>query len=328
MIAKDPYLSIISPVYEAESIVDELVKRIKEVTNKITENFEIILVEDGSQDQSWEKIKENCKADKRLKGIKFSRNFGQHNAITAGLKESKGKYAIVMDCDLQDNPKYIPDMIKKAEDGFDIVYSIKKGRKHGIIKNFIALLFHKVHNWLIDNKSMSSSELVGAFSLINRKVIDAFCECNEYHRTYINVINWTGFSSTTIFIKHDERYAGESSYNFSKSIKLALDSIVSYSNRLLILTTYIGFIFSILGFISILYIISLSIRIGLQPGWASITVLIVFCTGLILISLGILGIYIGKIFEQAKHRPLYLVEEILNVDAIANENFEKQHIMN
>jgi dolichol-phosphate mannosyltransferase len=312
MTDEKPYLSIVSPVYQAEGILDELVKRITEEVTRITEEFEIVLVEDGSSDQSWKKIEKNCKADKRVKGIKLSRNFGQHYAITAGLQESNGDYVVVMDCDLQDNPKYIIDLINKSKEGFDIVHTVKDVRNHGVIKNLFAGCFHKVFNWLINDKRMSSDEQVGAFSLLSRKVVDAFCEYPEYHRAYLNVLRWLGFSNTRILVEHDKRYHGKTSYSFTKSITLALDSVVSHSNKFLLVSIYIGFVFAMFGFLSIIYIIIKSIASGFQPGWASTTVLIIFCTGLILISLGITGIYIGKIFLQAKGRPLYLIDKKLN----------------
>ena len=305
-------ISIVSPVYQAEGIVDELVKRITNEVTKITKEFEIILVEDGSTDKSWQKIEENCKKDKRVKGIKLSRNFGQHYAITAGLKVSQGDYVVVMDCDLQDNPKYIVEMYKKSKEGYDVIYTVKKVRKHSVIKNFFGVSFHRVFNWMINDKGIQGNKQIGNFSLISRKVVDSFCKYPEYHRAYLNVIYWMGFSNAKITIKHDERYQGKTSYSFIKLITLALDSIVSHSNKLLLVSIYTGFVFSMMGFISIIYIMIKSITYGYQPGWASTTVLIVFCTGLILTSLGITGVYIGKIFEQVKHRPLYLIDKKLN----------------
>jgi len=312
MVENKAYLSVVSPVYLAEGIVDELVKRITEEVSKITQDYEIILVDDGSEDKSWQKIEENCNKDKCVKGIKLSRNFGQHYAITAGLKESNGDYVVVMDCDLQDNPRYIAALLNKAKDGYEIIYTVKKVRKHGIVKNFFSSCFHKVNNWLVNDTRISSYDKVGAFTLISRKVVEAFCDYNEYHRAYLPVLRWLGFSNTIIPVKHEKRYLGKTSYSFSKSITLALDGIVSHSNKLLLVSIYIGFVFAMLGFLSIIYIIIKSIEVGYQPGWASIAVLIVFCTGLILISLGVIGVYIGKIFLQAKRRPLYLIDKKLN----------------
>jgi len=307
-------ISVVSPVYQAEEIVDELVKRIKKEITKITDTYEIILVEDGSLDKSWQKIKENCKADKRVKGIKLSRNFGQHYAISAGLKESSGDYVIVMDCDLQDNPKYIPDLLSKSKEGYDIVFTIHKERKHGKLKNFFSGLFYLIFNCLIGNKNLRSSGQLGAYSLITRKVVDAFSQFNDYHRQYLPILHWLGFSNAYINIEHGKRFKGKTSYNFIKLITLAIDSIVSQTEKLLQLSIYGGFVFALVGFLSIIYIVIKAIVNGFQPGWASTTVLIIFATGLILMSLGIVSIYIGKMFNQTKRRPLYLIDEKMNMD--------------
>src|SRR3990172_5559993 len=144
-----PSLSIVSPVYRAEEIVDELVARIALEVSRFETNYEIILVDDGSPDNSWRRIEENCRMNSRVKGIKLSRNFGQHHAIAAGLAESKGAYVVVMDCDLQDNPGYIQQLVRKAKDGVDIVYTVKQERNHGRIKNLFAEMFHRIFNWLV-----------------------------------------------------------------------------------------------------------------------------------------------------------------------------------
>ena len=317
MTDQNPYISIVSPVYLAEEIVDELVRRLIEEISKITDNFEIILVEDGGPDQSWQKIEENCKIDERVKGIKLSRNFGQHYAISAGLRESSGDYVVVMDCDLQDNPKYIPELLRKSKEGYDIVYTMQRIRKHGKLKNAFAGLFHKLFNWLVGNKNLHSSRQVGAFSLLSQKVVDAFCSFNDYHRHYLSILRWLGFSKTHITIDHEKRYKGQTSYTFQKLTSLAIDGIISQTEKFLRLSIYSGFVFALLGFISIIYILARYFATGFQSGWASTTVLIIFSTGLILISLGIIGVYIGKIFEQTKGRPLYLIDKKINM-GIAN----------
>lgn len=311
---KIPFLSIISPVYKAEEIVNELVKRIKEEVSLITEDFEIILIEDGSPDQSWNKIEENCKLDNRVKGIKLSRNFGQHYAISAGLKESRGDYVVLMDCDLQDNPKYIPEMLQKSKEGnFDIIFTLHSDRKHKVLKNIFANLFHIFYNWLVGNKSLENNGKIGTYSLLTRKVVEAFCEFNDYHRHYLSVIRWLGFSKGFIEIEHEERFSGKTSYTFFKLVVLAVDGIVSQTKKLLLLSVFSGFIMAFIGVISIIYIVMKSITEGFQPGWASTMVLIIFSTGIILISLGIVGIYVGKIFDQVKERPLYIIDKRINI---------------
>ena len=307
-----PLLSIVSPVYKAEAIVDELVKRIKEEVSKITEDYEIVLIEDGSPDKSWEKIEEICKTEKRVKGIKLSRNFGQHYAITAGLAESKGEYVVVMDCDLQDNPKYIKELLDKAKEGYDIVNTVKITRKHSSIKNFLAGCFHRFFNFLLGRKELHGDAMIGAYSLITRKVVDAYASISDYYRPYTASLQWLGFSKVMIEVEHEERFAGRSSYTFFKLLSHAFNGIISQTDKLLRVSIYTGFALVALSFISILYIVIRSLNSGFHPGWASLAVLIIFSTGLMLMSLGIVGVYIGKIFEQTKNRPLYIIDKKIN----------------
>jgi len=314
MIENKPYLSIVSPVYLAEEIVDELVKRIIEEVSIITQDYEILLVEDGSPDESWQRIEKNCEKDKRIKGIKLSRNFGQHYAITAGIKESRGEYVVVMNCDLQDNPNCIIKLLDKAKEGHDVVLTVHKNRKHGIIKNIFSYIFYSVFNFLVGNKNFRSVPQYGAISLITSKVVKAFSSFNDYHRHYLFTILWLGFSKAVIMTEHDHRYAGKSSYTYKKLITFAIDGIISQTEKLLRYSVYVGFSLAIIGFIAIIYIVLLYFYQGYQPGWASIVVLLIFSTGLILISLGIVGVYIGKIFEQTKKRPLYLIDETININ--------------
>lgn len=307
-----PFLSIVSPVYMADTIVDTLVMRIKEEVSGITSNYEIILVEDGSPDESWKKIEENCGKDKRIKGLKLSRNFGQHYAISAGLAESSGDFVVVMDCDLQDNPKYIKELLDKSKEGADIVYTIKKVREHDKLKNLSAECFDKVFNWLIGDPNLHYNSRVGSYSLVTRKVVEAFCRINDYYRPYLVILQWLGFRSAYVSIEHEKRYEGRSSYTFSKLLAHAFNGIVSQTEKLLKLSIYTGFTFFLVSIVAIIYIVLRSMKSGFQAGWASTTVLIILSTGLILMSLGIVGVYIGKIFEQTKKRPLYIIDKKIN----------------
>jgi len=308
------YLSIISPVYQAENILNELIEKILSEVTQITEDFEIIFIDDGSLDNSWNKIQNACCANMKIKGIKLSRNFGQHYAITAGLRESRGEFVVVMDCDLQDNPKYISQLIKKVNEGYDVVLTTHEVRKHSLVKNIFSRLFYKVFNTLVSNEGMKNGGKYSALSILSRKVVDSFCDFNDYHRQYIPIIKWLGFSTTEMEVEHDIRFEGKSSYSFFSLLKLALDGIISHSERLLKISIYTGFIFAFIGFTSIIYIVIQYFNYGFQSGWASLIVSIIFSTGLILISLGIVGIYLGKTFEQTKSRPLYIIDKKVNMD--------------
>ncbi len=306
-------LSIISPVYQIESTVDELVKRVREEIDGLVTEFEIILIEDGSTDKSWIKIQENCAKDPRVKGIKLSRNFGQHFAITAGLKSASGDFVVVMDCDLQDNPKYIPILLSKAQEGFDIVYTRKLQRKHSLFKNITSQLFFDVFNFLIENKEFAGTNKVGTFSILSKKVVLSFLEFKDYRRHYLMALRWLGFGYTVIEVQHEKRFSGKSTYSTMKLIHHAIDGITSHSDKLLRYTATFGFLLSCLSFITALTIVVSYFIEPFQAGWASVMVLILFVSGLIILSVGISGIYIGKIFEQTKNRPLYIIDKKENL---------------
>lgn len=312
MMSHRPYLTIVSPVYKAEKIVDELVARIREEAIKITNDFEIILVEDCGPDNSWSKIEENCKKFSEVKGIKLSRNFGQHFAITCGLDNADGDFVIVMDCDLQDNPKYFSKFIEEAKNGCEIVFSFKEKRKHNFIKDVFAKLFSVVFNYLIENKNHKSSAMVGAYSLLSRKAVLAFREYGDYQRHYLMVLRWLGFKHTYILIEHNKRFEGTSSYSFSRLLSHALNGITSQSDKLLRLNATLGLGLSFLSFLGAITIVIFYFIYGFLSGWASLIITILFSTGVILTSIGIIGIYIGKSFEQAKNRPRYIVDERIN----------------
>ena len=303
-------ISIVSPVYKAEKIVHELVKRIAEAVSPLTQHYEIILVEDGSPDKSWEKILEACRDNYNVKGIKLSRNFGQHYAITAGIEACTGDYVVIMDCDLQDNPKYISEMLAKCKSGSDIVYTSKVKRKHSGFKNVAANIYFRIFNYL--SESQQATDDVGSYSMITRRVADAFLAIKDFHRHYLMVLRLLGFSSTVLSIEHEKRFEGSSSYTFKKLIIHGINGITSQSDRLLRISINIGFGFFVVSLLWALYIILKYFIIGSLPGYTSMMVLMLLSTGLILMSIGVAGIYIGKIFEQVKGRPLYFVDQRIN----------------
>ncbi|MBW0177685.1 MAG: glycosyltransferase family 2 protein [Sediminibacterium sp.] len=298
----------------ADAIVDELVSRISDSVQRISEKYEIVLVEDGSSDQSWKKIKSNCYKDSRIKGVRLSRNFGQHCAITAGLKIATGNCVVVLDCDLQDDPIYIADLVKRHKEGFDVVYTRRKKRRFGLIKNLFTRLFYKIYNYLVSDVFAKGTDLVGGYSLISRKVVNAYLEVGDYRRQYLMIIKWLGFRHSFIEIEHAERHSGRSSYSVKKLIQHGIDGITSHSVKLLNLMTYFGFLLSSLSFIAGITLIISYLYTPFQAGWTSIFVLILFIGGIIISCVGVCGIYIGRIFEQAKGRPMYLIDETINVE--------------
>ncbi|MFT4801196.1 MAG: glycosyltransferase involved in cell wall biosynthesis [Flavobacteriaceae bacterium] len=309
---KELFISVVSPVYQAEKIIPELIRQVEEELTKITTTYEIILIEDCSKDNSWEEINRIANNNNKIKAVKFSKNFGQHIAIKAGIELAKGDCCIVMDCDLQDNPKYINSLVEEWLKGNDIVFTLKENRAHSIFKNLSARFFNLIFNFLVKNKSSESSNQIGSYSLISRKVIEAFKQYNDYQFHYLMVLRWLGFKKAYVKLEHRERFASESSYNFKSLIKHAMIGIIYQSDKMLKLSIYMGFSFSILSIIGIVVVISMFFISGFQSGWASLFVLISLSTGLILISIGILGLYLGEMFEQVKNRPQYIIDEKIN----------------
>jgi dolichol-phosphate mannosyltransferase len=302
-------ISIVSPVYRAANIVEELVKQIEQEVSAITSDYEIILVEDASPDESWEVIERIAAINSSVKGYKFSRNFGQHAAIKAGLSSASGDVVVVMDCDLQDNPKYIIDLVNEYKKGFDIVYTHKIKRNHSKFKNISALAFNKVFNYLTESSEAKSDNNIGSYSLLSKKVVVEFLKYNDYQFHYLMVLRWLGFKTSSVIIEHKERYEGKSSYTLKKLIDHAIVGIVYQSDKLLRLNIYIGGIIALVSLLFGVFIVLKSFFVPFQSGWTSLVVLISFSLGVMLTSLGIVGLYIGKMFEQTKSRPQFIISE-------------------
>ncbi len=305
------HLSVVLPVLNESSLIDELIKRVKSNLALITEDYEIILIDDGSEDQTWELIEKESRLEKRIKGLRFSRNFGHHFAITSGLHHSTGDWVVVMDADLQDRPEVIPELYEKAKFGYDIVFVSRKNRP----ENFMYLFFQKLFYYTLRKLSGINFDSSQAnFSIINRKVVEAFKSFPENSRYYGSTVLWLGFKRTQIEADHGTRFSGNSSYSIRKRIKLALDIILAFSERPLRFAIGMGIAissFSLLGTITIIvrnYIWGFTVI-----GWASLITSIFFIGGVTLIVLGIQGIYIGRIFQQVKNRPLYIISESTNL---------------
>jgi dolichol-phosphate mannosyltransferase len=300
-----PHISVVIPVYKAEKCLHALYERLKISLETITQDFEIILVEDCGGDRSWDIIIELSKADPRVKGIQFSRNFGQHYGITAGLDYCDGDWVIVMDCDLQDPPEEITRLYAKAQEGYDVVLARRGKRKDPPLKRFTSWLFYKIFNYFTE---LDYDGEVGNFRIISRQVVGNFSLMREQLRFFGGLIDWMGFPTASIDITHDKRYEGKSTYTFAKLWKLATETIIAYSDKPLRLAIKLGFIISIFSFIYGIYIAAKVIFYGSPvTGWSSLIVSLYFLGGIIICILGILGVYLGKTFDQTKKRPLYLV---------------------
>jgi dolichol-phosphate mannosyltransferase len=292
-------------VYKAEACLRELHKRLQDSLIEITSDFEIVLVEDCGGDSSWKIIEELAAQDPRVKGIQFSRNFGQHYGITAGLDYCTGDWAIVMDCDLQDPPEAIPELYAQALQGYDVVLVRRRHRKDSRMQRLTSYLFFKVFNYLADTRYDGQ---VGNFRIISRKVVTSYCGMRERLRFFGGLVDWMGFPSATIDIEHNERYSGQSTYSFRKRWKLASEIIIAYSDKPLRLSAKFGLLIALLAVVYGLYIFTKALFFNIPvPGWSSLIVSLYFLGGIIIFNLGILGIYLGKVFDEIKARPLYLV---------------------
>lgn len=305
--AQSPLISIVSPVYRAENLVDELVCRIHRSMASLTSNYEIILVDDRGPDNSWTLIQAQADRDPRVRGIRLSRNFGQHKAITAGLEQATGEWIIVMDCDLQDQPEEIPALYHYAQSqGFDIVFGRRVERQDSWLKRMGSRVFYAVLSYLTETKQ---DPAIANFGIYHRKVVVAVLAMRESIRYFPTMVRWVGFRAGSLAVAHAERSEGVSSYNLRRLINLALDIILAYSDKPLRLTVKLGLSISAVAFIMVLVtLLRYSLGHAWEPGYISLIISIWFFAGLILSVLGMVGLYIGKTFEQVKNRPIYLVD--------------------
>lgn len=301
-----PHVSIVIPVYGCFSALCELHARLNAVLATISENYEVIMVNDGSPDGSWQLIQQLAREDNRVKGVNLSRNFGQHYAITAGLDYARGDWVVVMDCDLQDVPEEIPKLYYKAKEGYDIVVGRRALRQDTFLKKIGSKLFYQVFDYFtgttIDNR-------IGNFGIYAQKVIRSISTLKEQNRSFGLFALWVGFRRVELDIEHARRQHGKSRYTFRRLVSLAMDSIIAHSNKLLRISIKFGFILSML---SLFYALWLMVGYFIQAipvaGWTSLMVSIYFTAGLIIGSIGIVGLYVGKIFDEVKGRPLYIID--------------------
>jgi polyisoprenyl-phosphate glycosyltransferase len=308
-----PHISVVIPVYKAEGCLDELYRRLKTSLESVTSDFEIILVEDCGGDRSWPMIIDLARRDERVKGIQFSRNFGQHYGITAGLDHCDGDWVVVMDCDLQDRPEEIPRLYAKAQEGYDVVLARRGRRQDTAMKRITSWLFYKVFSYLAD---MDYDGETGNFRIVSRKVVAGLRSMRERLRFFGGLVSWMGFRTTSIDVFHEERFAGQTSYTLRKLWKLASETIIAYSDKPLRMAIRFGFVISAISFAYGGYIVYLAMMYNTPiMGWSSLIVSMYFLGGIIISILGILGVYLGKTFDEAKRRPLYIISQTTFDDA-------------
>lgn len=308
-------ISVIVPMYFEEAVVSECYKRLKEVLTNLNDyNYEIIFVDDGSRDQTLSILEKIAMVDKNIKVISLSRNFGHQAAVQAGLKLSSGDAVIIIDADLQDPPELIPQMISLWENGNDVIYAKRKSREGETkFKLFSAKMFYNILNDLSD---VSIPKDTGDFRLADRKVVDVINSLPEHNKFFRGLFSWVGFKQAPIEYERKERFAGETKYPLNKMIKLAKDGIFSFSTKPLKFVTKLGIVSIFISILILIYSILSFIFDwnNLTAGWTSIMVTVTFFAGVQLISLGMISEYIGRIYDESKNRPSYIINKKINFE--------------
>jgi len=300
-------VSIVIPVYKCNECLIQLCSGISFELEKISLKYEIILVDDCSPDDSWNTIEGIAKEGKSIYGIRLSRNFGQHIAIVAGLERSIGNRVVVMDCDLQDDPREIKNLYVKAKEGFHIVYAQRVNRRDPMFKVIMSKVFYKILGYLTDTRLDAS---VSNFGIYHRKVIDAVLSMKEGHKIFSIMVRWVGFSSSSIHVLHASRKYGKSSYSFRNLIKMSIGIVTSFSDKPLRLMIKIGFMVAFISGVYALFLIYNGVINQVDVyGWSSVMVSMWFIGGVLMSIIGVVGLYVGKTFDEVKSRPVFILDK-------------------
>lgn len=300
-------ISIVVPLHNEEETLPVLYDRIRAVMASVG-SYELVLVDDGSFDGTWTLIENLARKDSGVKGVKLSRNFGQQSALTAGLERASGDAVIMMDGDLQHPPELIPELIAKWREGYDIVYTKRERNEHyGWLKNSMSKLFAIVFNKM---SSVEVEEGVLDFRLVNRQAVEALKELKERTRFFRGLVSWVGFRSTSITYTAPKRFAGTTKYSLRKSLKLAVTALLSFSPKPLYVAGFLGLMVTSVSAVYIIYAVYVKLFTDLSvPGWTSILVSVLFLGGIQLMTIGILGAYLGMVYEEVKGRPTYIIHK-------------------
>lgn len=299
-------LAVVVPVYRCVECLRPLHRRLTETLGDVSPDVEIIFVDDRSPDGAWSVLTEMASEDMSVRALRLSRNFGQQAAITAGIAASRSRWTVVMDCDFQDPPEVVPQLYAKAQEGFEIVLARRKAKKHSFFRLLAARIYFK---FLALFLGVNISGEYGSFSIISGKVREAFLRVPDRDRHYLPILLWLGFNHTSIEYEHGERHAGESSYSLRALFRLAVEGVFFQTASLLRWIVYLGFGVASAGLLLAIALVVLAIVVNPPPGWTSLAVLLLLIGGFIIVSTGVTGLYIGKIFQQVKNRPLYLIDE-------------------
>lgn len=299
-------LSVVVPVYNCAECLEALHARLRESLSNLAPAAEIVFVDDRSKDDSWPQLLRLAKVDSGVKALRLSRNFGQHAAITAGLAHCSGRWVVVMDCDLQDPPELIPDLLRKAQEGYDVVLARRAYRRQSLLRQLATAAYVWSRRVLLQTHIDSD---YATLSILSRKVVEAFLAIRDKDRHYMLILDWLGFERAAIEFDQPQRYAGKSSYTIRRLVQLGLDGFFFQTTTLLRWIIYLGFAIALAGAALASYYIYSYFTVNPLPGFTTLAVLILLVGGFIIISTGVTGLYIGKIFTQVKDRPLFVVDE-------------------
>ena len=297
-------LSVVVPVYGCAGCLTTLHERLTRTLPQLGADYELVFVDDRSRDGGWEVLTRLAAADPRVRAFRLSRNFGQDAAITAGLAQARGQWAVVMDCDLQEAPEDIPRLWAAAGEGYDVVRTVRRGWKHSAPRRLASRAYRRL-TMETDTRPDYSN-----LSLMSRRVIDAFLRLRDRDREFTIALDWLGFDSTTIEIQHHERHHGESGYTLGRLVRVALDGMFFRSTVLLRLVVLVGFLVALAGVaVAVFEVVDYFAESSKTvPGYTSLAVLLLLLAGFIIVSVGVVGLYVGRIFEQVKDRPLFLID--------------------
>jgi dolichol-phosphate mannosyltransferase len=299
-------ISVVVPVYKCAGCLRHLHERLTAVLAAMGVSYELVFVDDRSPDEAWAVLQGLAAHDPAVRGIRLSRNFGQHAAITAGVQEAVGAWVVVMDCDLQDPPEAVPDLYAKALEGNDIVFGRRRVRRQPLVRRTA----NRVYFWL--RRSLTGVDLEtehANLSIMSRKAADAFLRLTDRHRNFLLILYWLGFQHDSIEFEHADRYEGKSSYSLRGLLKVAADGLFFHTSVLLAWIVYLGFFVSLSAVGLAAFFIYERLSSHAFPGWTSLAVLVLLIGGFVIMSTGVGALYIGKVFEQVKARPLYLVDD-------------------
>ena len=301
-------MSLVIPCYNEEDVLPELRRRLKELVSKYSFPIEVVLIDDGSKDNTWPMIHSYSQEDGFIKAVRLARNFGHQTAITCGLDQTRGEVVVILDADLQDPPELIPEMLQEWSEGYDVVYGQRRKRAgESVSKKFFAFAFYRIFEKIAGLKVPRDT---GDFRLMDRRAVDALQSLRERHRFVRGMVSWIGYHQKAVQYDRPERFAGVTKYPFRKSLFLAIDAITSFTYAPLRLASYLGLATSALAFLYIVVVVALKL-VGISfPGYTSIMAAILLLGGVQLTVLGILGEYVGRIFEQGQQRPLYLIDQV------------------